>query len=114
VTVEKPAHDALGVKISASRVAQAQAEQAPQAIPVMGLTSNSGDKALWHYAGAYRVTPVLKTVKVSQGVSQGLVVKRVSPDYPAQARQLRIEGSQLEATISKDGNVTNLKVVSDI
>ena len=115
VTVEKPAHDALVVKSSASRVAQAQAEQAPQAIPVIGLTSNSGDKALsgiMEAAPAVR-TPVLKTVKVSQGVSQGLVVKRVSRDYPAQARQLRIEGMvQLEATISKDGNVTNLKVVS--
>jgi protein TonB len=115
VTVEKPAHDALVVKSSASRVAQAQAEQAPQAIPVIGLTSNTGDKALsgiMEAAPAVR-TPVLRTVKVSQGVSQGLVVKRVSPDYPAQARQLRIEGMvQLEATISKDGNVTNLKVVS--
>ena len=58
-------------------------------------------------------TPVLRTVKVSQGVSQGLVIKKVSPDYPAQARQLRIEGTvQMEATIAKDGSVKNLKVVS--
>jgi protein TonB len=41
------------------------------------------------------------------------VIKRVSPEFPAQARQLRIEGTvQLDATISKDGSVTNLKVIS--
>ena len=113
-SAEKPAQP-LVVKSSTSKLAQAQAEQAPQAIPITGLASNSGDKALSGIMSAAPSvrTPVLKTVKVSQGVSQGLVLKRVSPDYPAQARQLRIEGTvQLEATISKDGNVTNLKVVS--
>jgi len=112
---EKPAHEALVVKSSAAKLAQAQAEQVPQAIPITGLASNSGDQAL---SGIMQVaptvrTPVLKTVKVSQGVSQGLVLKKVSPDYPAQARQLRIEGTvQLEATISKDGAVKNLKVLN--
>jgi TonB family protein len=123
-TLKKPAQkpstanaekSTLVVKSSASKLAQAQAEQAPQAIPMTGLASNSGDKALSGIleAGPSARTPVLRTVKVSQGVSQGLVIKKVSPDYPAQARQLRIEGSvQLEATISKDGSVKNLKVVS--
>jgi TonB family protein len=114
-SAEKPTHEPLVVKSSASKLAQAQAEQVPQAIPVMGIASNSGDKALTgilQSAPAAR-TPILRTVRVSQGVSQGLVIKRVSPDYPAQARQLRIEGTvQLEATIGKDGSVSNLKVVT--
>jgi TonB family protein len=112
---DRPAHEPLVVKSSAAKLAQAQAEQPPQAIPVTGLASNTGDKALSGILGAAPTarTPVLKTVKVSQGVSQGLVLRKVSPDYPAQARQLRIEGTvQLEATISKEGNVTNLKVVT--
>ena len=114
-SAEKPTHEALVVKSSASKLAQAQAEQAPQAIPVTGIASNSGDKALSGILQAAPTarTPVLRTVKVSQGVSQGLVIRRVSPDYPAQARQLRIEGTvQLEATIAKDGSVKDLKVVS--
>ena len=114
-STEKPAHDSLVVKTSTSKLAQAQAEQAPQAIPMTGIASNSGDQALsgiMQSAPTAR-TPVLKTVKVSQGVSQGLVLKKVAPDYPAQARQLRIEGTvQLEATIAKDGSVKNLKVAS--
>src|SRR6185312_15850459 len=112
---EKPAHDLLVVKSSASKLAQSQAEQAPQVVPVIGMASTSSDKALSGIMQAAPTvrTPVLKTVKLSQGVSQGLVVKKVSPDYPAQARQLRIEGTvQLEATISKDGAVKNLKVVN--
>ncbi len=58
-------------------------------------------------------TPVLQTPAVSQGVSQGLVVKRVQPTYPANARQARIEGAvQLMATISRNGDISAVKVVS--
>ena len=113
---EKPAREPLQVRNSAPRAAiQSQAEIAPQAIPVIGIASNSGDKALSGIMQAEPTarTPILKTMKVSQGVSQGLVLKKVSPDYPAQARQLRIEGTvQLEATIAKDGKVSNIKAVS--
>jgi len=114
-SAEKPAHEALQVRNSAPRAVQSQAEIVPQAIPVIGIASNSGDKALSGIMQAEPTarTPVLKTMKVSQGVSQGLVLKKVSPDYPAQARQLRIEGTvQLEATIAKDGKVSNIKAVS--
>jgi len=111
--VEKPAHEALVVKSSATKLAASQAEAMPQAIPVIGIASNSGEAISGIMDAAPTVrTPVLRTVKVSQGVSQGLLVKKVSPDFPAQARQLRIEGTvQLEATIGKDGSVSNLKVL---
>ena len=57
--------------------------------------------------------PVLQSVNVSQGVSQGLVVKRVTPVYPRAAIQLRIEGNvELLATISKTGDITHIKVLS--
>ena len=57
--------------------------------------------------------PAPQVVKVSQGVMEGLVVKRVQPRYPTQALQMRIQGAvQLQATISKTGDITNLKVVS--
>jgi periplasmic protein TonB len=52
-------------------------------------------------------------VRVSQGVSQGLLVKRVQPNYPPLARQARIQGTVvLRAVISKDGSIENLTLVS--
>jgi periplasmic protein TonB len=57
--------------------------------------------------------PGPQTLKVSQGVSQGLLIKKVSPAYPPQAMKSRLQGSvQLLATISKDGNITNVKALS--
>lgn len=54
-----------------------------------------------------------QVVRVSQGVMEGLVIKRVQPRYPTQAMQLHIQGAvQLEATVSKDGSIKNLKVIS--
>jgi protein TonB len=52
-------------------------------------------------------------VRVSQGVSQGLLVRRVQPNYPPLARQARISGTVvLRAVISKDGSIENLTLVS--
>jgi len=57
--------------------------------------------------------PVLQTVSVSQGVSQGLLYKKVAPTYPSGALRMRIEGRvDLMATISKEGNITQVKVLS--
>src|SRR5208282_6209771 len=52
-------------------------------------------------------------VRVSQGVSQGLLVRKVNPTYPPLARQARISGTVvLRAVISKDGSIENLSLVS--
>jgi protein TonB len=52
-------------------------------------------------------------VRVSSGVSQGLLVRRVNPTYPPLARQARIQGVViLQAQISKDGSIENLQLVS--
>ena len=53
------------------------------------------------------------TLRISQGVSQGLLIRRVQPIYPSTALAMRIQGTvQLEATINKEGIITNLKTVS--
>ena len=76
---------------------------APDAKAIAGL--NSGP--------AHTPTPAPQVIRVSQGVMEGLILKRVQPRYPSQAMQMRIQGSvQLQATISKNGEITNLKVVS--
>jgi len=52
-------------------------------------------------------------VRVSQGVSSGLLVRKVQPAYPPLARQARIQGQVLlRAVISKDGSIENLQLVS--
>ena len=55
----------------------------------------------------------MTTLKISQGVSQGLLIKRVQPRYPQNALSMRVQGAvQMEATINKEGNISNLKVIS--
>jgi periplasmic protein TonB len=52
-------------------------------------------------------------VRVSQGVSQGLLIRKVQPTYPPLARQARIQGNVvLQAEISKDGTIENLRLIT--
>jgi periplasmic protein TonB len=52
-------------------------------------------------------------VRVSQGVTQGLLIRKVQPAYPPLARQARIQGSVLlQAEISKEGSIQNLRLIS--
>jgi periplasmic protein TonB len=90
--------------------------EAPLAPPplVIALPSNSG-AALSKLVSsdAPLPQPAPNTVQVSQGVSQGLLMKKVPPIYPPMALQLRKEGVvQLLATISKSGDISNVKVLS--
>ncbi len=55
----------------------------------------------------------VQRVRVSQGVTQGMVIHRVQPTYPPLARTARVQGAvQLAAVIGKDGAVQNLHVLS--
>jgi protein TonB len=57
--------------------------------------------------------PTLSTLHVSQGVSTGLLIKKVAPSYPPNALRMHVEGDvDLVATISKEGNISNIKVTS--
>jgi TonB family protein len=52
------------------------------------------------------------TLKVSQGVSEGLLIKRIQPKYPRGALLAHAQGAvQIEATINKEGFVKNTKVL---
>jgi protein TonB len=54
-----------------------------------------------------------KRVTVSQGVTSGMLIRKVQPAYPPLAKQARIQGSVvLQAVIGKDGSIQNLKAVS--
>lgn len=72
------------------------------------ISSNSG------VAAVPNVTkPIPQRLRISQGVSKGLLTYRIEPAYPPLARQARIQGVVvLTAVIDKDGNIQNLQVVS--
>ena len=51
-------------------------------------------------------------IRVGQGVTQGMVIKKVQPVYPQQARYAHIQGSVvMSAVISKNGDVVDLEVL---
>jgi protein TonB len=50
-------------------------------------------------------------IRVSSGLTQGLIVKKVQPVYPQEAKYKHIQGSvRLNAVISKTGDVVDLEV----
>jgi len=52
-------------------------------------------------------------VRVSTGVANALLLKKVNPKYPKDARKQHIQGTvSLRVQISKDGDVVNTRVVS--
>jgi TonB family protein len=56
---------------------------------------------------------VPKRVRVSSGVSRGLLIHKVNPVYPMEARQERIQGTIiLQAQISKEGKIVDLRLIS--
>jgi protein TonB len=60
-----------------------------------------------------KAAPPPQRVRISQGVTQGLIIHKVTPTYPAIARSARISGNVvLQAEISKNGTIENLHVLS--
>jgi periplasmic protein TonB len=57
------------------------------------------------------VTP--QRVRISQGVTRGLLVQKIEPQYPPLARAARVQGEVvLSAVIDTNGQITNLQLVS--
>ena len=84
---------------------------APSIIGIAAPPSGGGLPNLGNSGSAPK--PLLQRLNVSQGVSQGLLVKKVAPVYPANAMHMRVEGAvELLATVSKNGDITAVKVVS--
>jgi TonB family protein len=51
--------------------------------------------------------------RISQGISAGLIIKKVQPQYPEDAKQARVQGQVvLQVEISKEGTVRNLQLIS--
>jgi periplasmic protein TonB len=61
-----------------------------------------------------KFVPVIpQRVRISQGVTKGLLIHRVEPAYPTLARAARVQGDVvLSAVIDVNGQITNLQLVS--
>src|SRR5271157_3109785 len=100
------------------KVQMIKEEEAPP--PVMASSGVVGGQMGGVIGGIISSTPVAvpkvatpQRVRVSQGVSAGLLVKRIQPNYPPLARQARIQGTVvLHAVISKDGSIEGLTLIS--
>jgi periplasmic protein TonB len=61
-----------------------------------------------------KLAPVApQRIRVSQGITKGLLIHRVEPPYPMLAREARVQGEVvLRAVISPGGEIQNLEVIS--
>src|SRR6266853_2800897 len=113
-TIKAPDHAPVHVKssIGANRNQKLSEEIAPPPPSTVASASDNRLSGLMASAPSSLPKPSLATIKVSQGVSQGLLIKRVQPKYPQSALAVHTQGAvQIEATINKEGNVVNPKVL---
>jgi len=103
VTTKIPFDFAFSSTVSDTREAEPVAQQnpAPGQPPAPGEAAN----------GVHLATP--QRVRVSQGVSTGLLLHKVNPIYPEEAKRAGIQGTVvLKAEISKEGRIADLQVIS--
>jgi protein TonB len=74
-----------------------------------GIVSSSANVAV-----VPKFQPVVpQRVRISQGVTAGMLIHKTQPSYPILARSARIQGTViLKAIIDKDGNIQDLQLVS--
>ena len=114
IVAEKAEPEPIVVKHETSKPAKKVVADAP-APSMSGIAAAGSAEALPDLmAGQSQApAPVLQTLSVSQGVSQGLLLKKVQPNYPANAMKMRVEGAvQLLATISKSGDISVVKILT--
>jgi periplasmic protein TonB len=95
---------------------EAEAQESVQAPAVTSIATGTSDSALSGVVNTNAINAQKapqQTLRISQGVSQGLVIKRVQPVYPPQARQVRLEGKvELQANIARSGSISSVKQLS--
>ena len=85
---------------------------APGSIPG-GLTDDMISRIIRSAPVAKPRVAVPERVRVSQGVSNALAVKKIPPEYPPEARRGRIQGTVvMHAIISKAGDIVTIELVS--
>jgi periplasmic protein TonB len=107
-----------GKRQSNSSPQQAEAQLAPPTLDAVAGTAKPGlggvvSSAKVEVPKLAAAPPPPQRIQVSQGVTQGLLVRQVKPQYPAMARETRVEGDVvLAAVIDKDGVVSDVRAIS--
>ena len=99
----------LNFALSAESASQGSVTDAlvPPDIASGGRTGSAGDP------NPLLRTPLPKRIRVSDGVSQGLLLTKVNPEYPPEAKQARIQGEViLKVNIAEDGTVKQVELIS--
>jgi TonB family protein len=98
---------------AATHAKPAVADTAAPSVPEIAMPGSSAPPPNLLAGASNGPAPVLQTMNISQGVSQGLLIKKVQPQYPRNALSMHVEGAvQLMATVSATGNITAVKVLS--
>ena len=108
----KPQPLMVKTKTGTSEIQKSAAQPAP---PSLAIAESNNSDALASIVSSNVALPKVAAgvFPVSQGISQGLLVKKVPPVYPPMALQLRKDGAvALLATVSKQGSITGVKIVS--
>lgn len=112
----------IGSRVLAPRLIPSTpyAPAAPET-PVIASVGGWGDDSSGKDLSVFRETRAAPTVRqanpatarISQGVMEGLLIRKVVPTYPPLARAIGIEGTVvLQASISTSGTIEHLRVVS--
>jgi TonB family protein len=112
--IAKPVSKPLRVKSNGREtITQAKEdESAPQLSATVASASENNLSSIVSSGPSSAPKLSLSTLKISQGVSEGLLIKRIEPKYPRAALLAHAQGAvQIEATINKEGFVKNAKVL---
>jgi TonB family protein len=115
VATVKPAAAPIVVRNSEpeAKISEPAAEVPAPSPVVIAPTTSGGSLPNIFGNGGNVPKPVLQTLNISQGVSQGLLIKKVQPVYPANALRMHVEGAvELQATIGKSGNIVAVKTLT--
>jgi TonB family protein len=113
--VAKPEPLQVNRKPMSASVGQQQPAPAPAPPALVLPESSMSDSALAGIVATNVVVPkpTSGTLQISQGITQGLLIKKTAPVYPSSALQLRKQGSvDLLATIGKTGTISKIRVIS--
>jgi TonB family protein len=84
----------------------------PEDAPLIAAASSTGPADLGKVLSTAPALPHLGA-PISQGVAGGVLVHKVQPVYPAEARRMRVQGSVvIEAIVTVQGQVDDLKLIS--
>jgi protein TonB len=109
---KRPTPETVALSAAPSKITGIPADSgaAPESTPSLNLGGTAGSGAL----SALAKPEVAKPSMLAQSNLEPVqVLKRVAPVYPAIAKQRRLAGILVvQATVGKDGKITNLELVS--